>query len=221
MNLHCITFPARRTVFHAEALTWLSGHPSIRGMSIVTSLPDFSEVPQLGFAGWRTWFVDGAQQILRWIPSEGCAIFFQSDVRHGQAWIDKSYLIQQAAVEVGTPLIWHKIVCRYAPGSIHPGRPAYSHMLCFANGDPWSPQRPGPDVIEEQGYKPWPRAMGVAACNVACRFLRDETQTRIVVDPFCGYGTVLAAANNWGLESIGVELSRQRCRRAAALTVPL
>jgi hypothetical protein len=213
------TFPARRTVFHGDALAWLASRTAAPDMSVITSLPDFSEVPQLGFAGWKTWFSETAGRILSWIPDQGCAIFFQSDIRHEHTWIDKSCLIQEAAGRFGTPLIWHKIVCRYEPGSIHPGRPAYSHMLCFVNGAAWSPVRPGPDVIQDQGHKPWPRAMGTSACDVACRFLRDETKTKVVVDPFCGLGTVLAVANRWGLESVGVELSRQRSRRAGNLTL--
>ena len=91
--------------------------------------------------------------------------------------------------------------------------------MCFVKGVAWSPVRPGPDVIQDQGHKPWPRAMGTSACDVACRFLRDETNTRIVVDPFCGLGTVLAVANRWGMEAVGVELSRQRSRRAGSLTL--
>ena len=38
-----------------------------------------------------------------------------------------------------------------------------------------------------------------------------------VVDPFCGTGSVLAAANAIGLEAIGVELSRRRAARARKL----
>ena len=39
-----------------------------------------------------------------------------------------------------------------------------------------------------------------------------------IVDPFCGYGSILAIANEAGLRSIGVDLSRSRCKRAARLT---
>ena len=38
------------------------------------------------------------------------------------------------------------------------------------------------------------------------------------MDPFCGYGSVLAIANDAGLHAIGVDLSRRRCRGAARLT---
>ena len=61
--------------------------------------------------------------------------------------------------------------------------------------------------------------MGVLACRVACRYLLDETESRTVVDPFCGRGTVLAVANALGLDALGVDLSAKRCRRARALVL--
>jgi len=66
---------------------------------------------------------------------------------------------------------------------------------------------------------PWSRAMGVDACRLACRFLVENTSTRVVVDPFCGKGTVLAVANETGLDAIGVELSAKRCSAARTLTL--
>lgn len=36
-------------------------------------------------------------------------------------------------------------------------------------------------------------------------------------DPFCGSGTVLAAANHLGLDALGVELSAKRARHAMVL----
>jgi tRNA G10 N-methylase Trm11 len=56
--------------------------------------------------------------------------------------------------------------------------------------------------------------MGEVACRVACRFLRDETATRLVVDPFCGEGSILAMANAFGLAAIGIDLSGKRCKAA-------
>ncbi len=37
------------------------------------------------------------------------------------------------------------------------------------------------------------------------------------MDPFCGQGTVLAMANALGIDSVGIELSPKRCRRANSL----
>jgi tRNA G10 N-methylase Trm11 len=48
-----------------------------------------------------------------------------------------------------------------------------------------------------------------------------ETATRTIVDPFCGYGTVLAVANALGLDAIGVDLSTRMCKKARSLAVTL
>jgi hypothetical protein len=210
--------PTRR-VIQAEALAWLAGSPADPGASVVTSMPDVSELEGHDLAAWRAWFEGAARALLRWVPDEGVAIFFQSDVRHDGAWIDKGYLVQRAAEDVGARLVWHKIVCRHPPGSISLGRPTYSHMLCFSRSPRSSGRRPGPDVIADAGAMTWSRAMGLGACRVACRFLRDETATTVVVDPFCGRGSVLAVANAMGLDAIGVELSPKRCRAARNLVV--
>ena len=37
-----------------------------------------------------------------------------------------------------------------------------------------------------------------------------------ILDPFCGEGSVLAAANALGIDAVGVDSSRKRCRHAAA-----
>jgi tRNA G10 N-methylase Trm11 len=42
---------------------------------------------------------------------------------------------------------------------------------------------------------------------------------KVVVDPFCGVGTVLAAANALGLDALGVEKNRKRAEEARALVV--
>lgn len=209
-----LAFPARRTVFNAEALAWLDAHPAPEGTSIFTSLPDLSELPALDFAGWRSWFTGAARRLLRWLPEDGVAVFFQSDIRHGGAWVDKSYLIQEAVAAEGGTLVWHKIVCRRPPGSISQGRSTYSHLVCFSRVLRPAPRRPGPDVLPDAGPMPWPRAIGATACRVVCRFLRDETATTIIVDPFCGRGSVLAVANAFGFEAVGVDLSPRRCRFA-------
>ena len=207
-----------RVVVHGEALAWLGSTVAAPGTSVVTSLPDVSEVPEMGFDGWRAWFLDTARRIIRWIPDDGVAIFFQSDIRYRGVWIDKGYLVLRAADEENALLVWHKIVCRKPAGTLSHGRSTYSHMIC-ASRALHAPRRPGPDVLADTGVMTWKKAMGVNACRLACRYLQDETATRVVVDPFCGYGTVLAVANDLGLDALGVELSAKRCRVARNLTL--
>jgi tRNA G10 N-methylase Trm11 len=49
--------------------------------------------------------------------------------------------------------------------------------------------------------------------------LQQESTTRIVVDPFCGQGTILAVANAMGLDALGVDHSIRKCRRARTLSI--
>ena len=209
--------PPERTVHNADALAWLRQHASLAGASVITSLPDISELSGLDLAGWQTWFQDAAFQTMSAVPDEGVAIFFQSDIRHEGLWIDKGGLVAQAAARARMRLLFHKIVCRKPPGTVTFGRASYSHLLAFGRNVRPATGRATADVIPDAGFMPGKKSMGVNACLDACRFVRAETSTRTIVDPFCGFGTVLAVANALGLAAVGVDLSPRMCRRARRL----
>ena len=184
--------------------------------AIVTSLPDHSELPALGVAGWRDWFIATVALACRAVADHAVAVFFQTDVKHDGRWIDKGHLVLCGADAAGSHLLWHKIVCRVAPGTVTFGRPAYAHLICASRARRLSPGASTADVLPALGEMSWSRAMGRDACDAAVRFVAS-TGARTVVDPFCGLGSVLASANAHGLSAIGVELSRRRARRARSL----
>ncbi len=212
--------PPQRTVHHTEALAWLRAQVRLSGASVITSMPDTSEVPGLGFDGWQRWFEDAAAAVMDAVPDDGVAIFFQSDIRHGGLWVDKGALVARAADRAGVGLLFHKIVCRKPPGTVTFGRASYSHLLCFARTLRPTADRSTADVLPDAGFMPGTKAMGGNACVDACRFVLAHTRTRTIVDPFCGYGTVLAVANALGLDAVGVDLSARMCRRARVLQLP-
>lgn len=212
-----------RVVVQADALPWLDEHAAEPGDAVITSLPDVSELPLLGpgLEGWKRWFIDTAARVMSWPVPGMPSLFFQSDVRYQGLWLDKSFLVQQAAERVGAHLCFHKIVCRKPPGTLTQGRASYSHLLAFSRGAPLLPKKPSADVLPDAGDMPWSRAMGSLACQAACRFVLEEAGARRVVDPFCGKGSVLAVANALGLDALGVELSAKRCRAARNLKLDL
>jgi len=189
-------------------------HPALPSTSVITSLPDSTELAQLGFDAWRSWFVAAASAVLAWLPDDGFAIFYQSDTLHDRAWVDKAHLVSLAADATSAALAWHKIVCRQPAGASSWGRASYSHVLCFTRGAVPRLREASPHVLAEEGTKSWTRGMGRAACELACNYLRAHTQTRRIVDPFCGHGSALAVALGMGFDVIGVELSVKRCRVA-------
>lgn len=208
---------ASRVVHHEDAVQWLARSGELAGSSVVTSMPDFSEFPSLSLSQWKDWFREAARLCLKATPDLGATIFYQRDAKKDGAWINKSYLVQQAAEAAGSELLWHKIVCRAPPGQTTFGRPAYSHLLCFSRGLRLELTQSSADVISAAGKTTWTRGMGVGACEIACRFIERYTPTRTVVDPFCGHGSVLAVANAFGLDAVGVELGRKRAEKARLL----
>ena len=210
-----------RTVHHTDALPWLRAAGTLAGASVVTSLPDASELPALGLDGWRRWFDEAAVLTMQSVPDEGVAIFFQSDVNRAGLWVDKGAMVSRAAERAGMALLFHKIVCRKPPGTLTYGRASYSHLLGFARALRPPLGRATPDVLPDGGFQPGKKAMGVLACVDACRFVLAETATRTIIDPFCGWGTVLAVANALGMDAVGVDLSARMCKRARRLSVTL
>ncbi len=187
--------------------------------SLVASLPDISEFSGTPLKEWKEWFTTTAALILSRCPDDGVSIFYQSDIKVDGTWVDKSYLCQKAAEAQGHELLWHKLICRVPPGTTTFGRPAYSHLLCFSKGVKATADKSTPDVLPELGDKVWERGMGLNACLLAARFIAEQTVTRKVVNPFCGQGSMLAAANHYGLEAMGIERSPKRAERARTLEI--
>ncbi|MEO7735589.1 MAG: SAM-dependent methyltransferase [Kofleriaceae bacterium] len=204
-----------RVVHHGDGIAFLADRlPDDH--AIVTSLPDHSELPALGVPAWRDWFIATVALACHAVGDDAVAMFYQTDVKHDGRWIDKAHLVMCGADAAGSHVLWHKVVCRVPPGLTTFGRPAYAHLVCLSRARRLAPGTSTADVLPALGTMSWSRAMGSAACDAAVRFVAS-IGARTVVDPFCGHGSILAAANAHGLDAIGVELSRRRARRARSL----
>jgi len=209
-----------RVVHTGEALAWLAAQPPFEARhALVTSLPDASEVPGLGFEGWRRWFSDAAAGLCRATHPDAVTVFFQTDVKREGRWVDKAFLVSLGAEAAGSHCLFHKVVCRAPAGLTTFGRPAYAHLLAFSRELRLEKGQATPDVLPRLGEMPWARAMGVEACEAVADFLVRFTPCRTVVDPFCGLGTMLAVANRRGLDAVGVELSAKRAEKARRLVL--
>ncbi|MEO7094369.1 MAG: SAM-dependent methyltransferase [Polyangiales bacterium] len=181
--------------------------------AIFTSLPDHSEVPTMGVPAWKRWFIETVTLACNAIADDAVAVFYQTDVKHDGRWIDKGHMVLSGADTAGSHALFHRVVCRVPAGMVTFGRPAYAHVIAVSRERRLAPGAATADVLPALGKMSWARAMGSAACEVAIRFI-ESTGARTVVDPFCGQGTALAAANAAGLDAIGVELSKRRAAKA-------
>lgn len=200
-------------------MAWLREHPAIPAASLLTSLPDRSEL-SASEPAWRDFFSQAATLCLAAVPPEGIAVFFQTDNKRDGTWVSKSGLVLSAAARLGRPLLWHKIVCRRAPGTRLTGRPGYAHLLAFSQLARVPANHSTPDVLPGLGEQPWSHSMGQAAAEEAVKTIRRASpSTRLLVAPFCGIGTALAVANAHGLEAVGIEQHRKRSVRAQGLVL--
>lgn len=206
-----MTAPSR-TVYCDDALAWLAANPLPADAGVVTSLPDAVEFRHGDPGRWTPWFVDAATAVLRAGATTRGVVFFQTDVVRDGRWIDKAHLVQLAAASAGATLRWRKVVCRAPVGTVTGGRPGYANLLAFGGAVAGEPPR-GADVLPELGAMAWPRAMGAAAARTAVAWLAARG-ARAIVAPFCGVGTVLAAANAAGLDAVGIERHAGRAERA-------
>ncbi|MBC7711872.1 MAG: SAM-dependent methyltransferase [Rhizobacter sp.] len=211
-----------REVLCADALVWLESQSkeSLAGSSLVASMPDISEFNNYTLEQWKEWFTNTASLIMSRTPDDGVVVFYQSDIKYEGTWVDKAYLVQKAAEQNDLALLWHKIVCRVDPGVVTFGKPAYSHILCFSkNIRLHDMSRSTPDVIPELGEKTWVRGMGLENCLMIANFIATQTKSKKVVHPFCGEGSLLAAAEKKGLNSLGIERSPKRADKARRLKI--
>jgi len=207
-----------RTVHCADAIPWMQARGRITGACAVTSLPDVSEVG-LTLPVWREWFLAAVQLVVAAVPDDSAAIFFQSDIKRDGCWIDKGALVMSAAEAAGARVLFHKLICRRPPGTLTLGRPGYTHLIAVSRMLRCPDVLPIPDIITDAGRQPWVRAMGVRAAAHAVRFARDQAGAKVIFDPFCGVGTVLAVANRLGLDALGVEKAKKRCEQSRQLIV--
>lgn len=203
-----------REIICGDAIEFLRRHELQEKTCLIGSLPDISEFPHFSLQEWSQWFEDTAHLILDRTHPQSVTLFFQSDIKLDGRWVDKSFLIQKAAERSDSHLLWHKIICRSPAGIATFGRPAYSHLLCFSKEKRLDPAKSLPDVLPMMGEKTWARGMGTEAMKFIVQFLKRETDTEHVINPFCGEGGLLSVCEEAGFRVTGIERSPKRAQKA-------
>lgn len=198
-----------KTILCEDSLPWMAANPNYGG--VVTSLPDAEETG-MEIPAWQAWFTEAARLACLCAKPEAAAIFYQTDRKSNGETISKAELLFRAARFAGSKIMWHKIVLRRGVGKTDIHRPGFTHLICFSRKG--KPGTATPDVIE-RGEMIYPNAMGINAARVAIGFCGHNST--IILDPFCGRGTVPAIAESMGLDSLGIDIDIRQCKAARLL----
>ncbi len=213
-----------REVVVDDAIAFLRGREFPR-CSFVSSIPDVSETG-MAFAAWEQWFSDTARLLVEKTPVDGLLVLTQTDIRKDGVWVDKGFMVQRAAHDAGALFLSRKVICRKPAGSVSASRVSFTHLLVFSRGIKIDGARPEviPDVLADGGAVTWTRGLGeraaLACVDVVARYAPSPGGVpATIVDPFCGEGMVLAAANHRGFPSLGCERHARRAEKARGLVI--
>jgi hypothetical protein len=176
--------------------------------AVITSPPDAYEI-DMDVKPWRLWF---HKAVARSIVLAGLqpAVFYVTDRKYNGELVSKAGIIISAATELDRQVMWHKSCLRTDVGRADLFRPTYSHMIAVGTR-PWvTPGKATPDVIG-RGPVLYANGMGVDAARRAVAYVAGQG-ARKVYNPFCGRGTVLAAAEEAGLDAVGIDNDEAQCK---------
>lgn len=193
----------------ADAVEWLKTHN--KPCSIVTSLPDPEEIGAQ-IDEWAKWFVNAAYLSITAASDDAPAIFYQTDRKHGGQTYSKAALLIEASKAAGVKMLWHKIVLRRRPGGVDLHRPGFTHLIAFSKSG--KPGKATADVMD-RGKMIYANAMGMTPAVYAVKFAAERSN--LIVDPFCGRGTIPAVADAFGYNAIGVDIDNEQCEKARNL----
>lgn len=201
----------KRVVICADSHRWLPNNVDIK--AIITSLPDMEEVG-LNNIDWQRWIKDTCVLLSNSLSDSGLIIFYQTDRKYKGEVIDKKTLISNQFINMGYKNIFSKIILKQKPETVNLFRPTFTNLFGFSKNI--KSGKATPDVIFA-GNMLYKNAMGFNACKTSIEFIKSKINTKIIVDPFCGQGSVLKIANDLGLNSIGVDILKEQCEIAKNL----
>ena len=206
-------------IYQADGIEWCRENPNAG--AVVTSLPDpeniiFPEGSEYEGQPWR-WFRAAIEASAEATHPNAPLVLRQTD-RRDNGTTSKAALAFDVLLNRSDSdwrLLWHKVILQQEPETTNIHRPTYSHLLAFGR----SAVGPGsrtPDVLRP-GDKLYDNGMGLATAERAVEFAGSAHE--MIVDPFCGRGTVPVMADALGYSAIGVDLDPQQVAHARNLTL--
>ena len=197
-----------RIVICSDAHIWLNNNKNNK--AIITSLPDMEEVG-MDVNDWVNWIKKTCKLIIDSLDDNGIVIIYQTDRKYKGRILDKKTLISNEFIKLGYNNIFNKIVLKQKPETTNLFRPTFTNLFGFSKKI--TSGKSTPDVIN-CGKMIYKNAMGLNACKTSIEFIKSKIDTNIIIDPFCGQGSILKIANEMGFNSIGVDILKEQCIKA-------
>jgi hypothetical protein len=197
----------------ADAFDWLKSKKDNSMDTIVTGIPDLDELESLNNSKmtkqkYVTFFRKAVELVLRKVRDDEYAILMQTDRKWQGEWIDKSFLANSVAQELGMKQLWHKIIQNRE--GVYLQRPTYTHLMAFSKSG--TPGEAFPDIIG-CGQHLYKNGTSPNATCYVMNFLNKKGITSIV-DPFVGRGTIPFIAKLFKIDCIGVDIDEEQCEYA-------
>jgi hypothetical protein len=202
-----------REVLQGDAVEWMRRHGG-EG-SVITSPPD-AEPMGMTLEEWLPWFRFAVKACLWTAGDAHPAIFYMSDRKREGRLLSKGAEVMFVARSVRMEVLWHKIVLRKPVGAVNLHRPGWDHLIAVG-GKGCRPGAASPDVME-RGPALWMRGFGINPARVAVDLAMIHGGP--VIAPFCGRGTILAVAEDAGLDSVGIDTDPECVEYARTAGVP-
>ena len=203
-----------RYVIKGDTLKTILDKPSIvKNVNIITGFPDNSEMGIYSIKEYKQYLNKFLSHIFEnFQDPNNFIIFLQTDkiAKKRGLWLDKSHIILSIADKFDFNLVWHKTVL-YSDSESYP---QYMHYLCLSKtkkNEDFMKKYSSPSVILG-GNKIYKNSFPMYFLNDAINFIKKEGKSKTVVDLFCGSGIVLAMANYFGLNSLGIDISEDQVK---------
>jgi len=193
-----------KEIITADANIWLQSQKNIK--VIITSIPDMDEI-NLSLSEYKQWVKTTAYNLMGSLDDDGIIFFYQTNRIYNGTIIDKKCMLTGIFMENGFNLILSKIVLRQKPETTNIFRPTYTNLFAFSKRGKLTKRTPDVFPIGQMLYK---NAMGMNACQLCIDYVKDITD--MIIDPFCGQGSVLKVAWDNGFNVIGVDIDPKQTK---------
>ncbi len=200
-------------IINNDTMEWLK-HNNIIG-SVIIGIPDISEIGISDINKYNDFIDKLFQLIMSKLKNNSFLIVIYTD-RYWEEHnciklINKSTFILTNAAKYKMNLIFKKIIINNNTKYNKLKYLNYSNILCFKKSScnftlPKSLQT---DIlIPKEDDKLWIKGFYVNIIELLVDFLKINN-VKHISDLFCGYGTVLAVAKKYNIDSFGIELNKQ------------